>query len=264
MMNILPILGLTGIARAADPLQPAVSDLEVITLVLQAGPVVKAVMLILVAFSITCWGIIFAKLFQLSRAKRQTAEFLELFWSSRNLSTAYHETRHLTASPVAAIFRLGYLELGKLIEAQASVEGGDKDPLGMIAIRGAGLENIHRALRRAMNSETARLSRAITFLATTGNTAPFIGLFGTVWGIMTSFRGIGLRGSASLAVVAPGISEALVATAVGLAAAIPAVVTYNYFLSKVRLLETEMGNFISDFLNIIERDLLRRAQAGER
>jgi biopolymer transport protein TolQ len=101
-------------------------------------------------------------------------------------------------------------------------------------------------------------------LATTGNTGPFIGLFGTVWGIMTSFRGIGLKGSASLAVVAPGISEALIATAVGLAAAIPAVVAYNYFLSKVRVLETEMGNFIHDFLNIIERDLMRRAQSGEK
>ena len=263
-MNILAIFGLVGVVGAAGPTTIAVSDLEVISLVLQAGPVVKGVMLILLAFSITCWGIIFAKLFQLSRAKRQTAAFLDLFWSARNLSTAYHETRHLTASPVATIFRLGYMELGKLMEAQAKVEGGEKDPLGMIAIRGAGLENVHRSLRRAMNSESARLSRALTFLATTGNTAPFIGLFGTVWGIMSSFRGIGLRGSANLAVVAPGISEALVATAVGLAAAIPAVVAYNYFLSKVRLLETEMGNFISDFLNIIERDLLRRAQAGER
>ncbi len=263
-MEIVNFLSLVDQAWAATPPGVAVSDLDIIPLILNAGPVVKAVMLVLLLFSVACWGIIFAKLIQLSRARQQTAEFLDIFWSARNLSTAYHETRHLEASPVAAIFRLGYQELGKLMQTQSHGDSGDRDPLGTIAVRGAGLENVHRSLRRAMNSESARLSRAITFLATTGNTAPFIGLFGTVWGIMTSFRGIGLKGSASLAVVAPGISEALVATAVGLAAAIPAVVAYNYFLSKVKVLETEMGNFSHDFLNIIERDLLRRAQGGER
>ena len=263
-MEIVKYFSLVDAAWAAAPPSAAVSDLDIIPLILNAGPVVKAVMLILLLFSVACWGIIFTKLVQLSRAKKQTAEFLDSFWGSPNLSTAYHETRHLEASPVAAIFRLGYIELGKLMQTQTSGDSGDRDPLGTIAVRGAGLENVHRSLRRAMNSESERLSRALTFLATTGNTGPFIGLFGTVWGIMTSFRGIGLKGSASLAVVAPGISEALVATAVGLAAAIPAVVAYNYFLSQVRVLETEMGNFIHDFLNIIERDLMRRAQAGEK
>ena len=263
-MEIVNFFKLVDVAWAAAPGGPAVTDLDIIPIILHAGPVVKGVMLILLMFSITCWGIIFAKLIQLSRAKKQTAEFLDIFWGSRNLSTAYHETRHLESSPVAAIFRLGYIELGKLMQAQTGGDSSDRDPLGTIAVRGAGFENVNRSLRRAMNSESARLSRAITFLATTGNTGPFIGLFGTVWGIMTSFRGIGLKGSASLAVVAPGISEALVATAVGLAAAIPAVVAYNYFLSKVRVLETEMGNFIHDFLNIIERDLMRRCQVGEK
>ena len=101
------------------------------------------------------------------------------------------------------------------------------------------------------------------FLATTGNTAPFIGLFGTVWGIMNSFHGIGLRGSASLAVVAPGISEALVATAAGLAAAIPAVIAFNYFMNKIRIVETEMQSFSADFLNIIERDIIRTERRRE-
>jgi biopolymer transport protein TolQ len=263
-MEIVKLFELVDVAWAAAPAGPAATDLDIIPIILQAGPVVKAVMLILLMFSVICWGIIFAKLIQLSRAKKQTAEFLDIFWGSRNLSTAYHETRHLEASPVATIFRLGFIELGKFMQTQSSADSGDRDPMGTIAVRSASLENVHRSLRRAMNSESARLSRAITFLATTGNTGPFIGLFGTVWGIMTSFRGIGLKGSASLAVVAPGISEALVATAVGLAAAIPAVVAYNFFLSKVRVLETEMGNFIHDFLNIIERDLMRRAQAGEK
>ena len=106
------------------------------------------------------------------------------------------------------------------------------------------------------------MSQMVPFLATTGNTTPFIGLFGTVWGIMNSFHGIGLRGSASLAVVAPGISEALVATAAGLAAAIPAVIAYNYFTQKIRLIETELYNFASDFQNIVERDILGREEAG--
>jgi biopolymer transport protein TolQ len=263
-MEIVKYFNLVDVVWAAGPSGAAVSDWDIIPLILNAGPVVKGVMLVLLFFSVTCWGIIFAKLIQLSRARKQTGEFLDLFWGARNLSTAFHETRHLEASPVATIFRLGYIELGKLMQTQAGGESGDRDPLGTIAVRGAGLENVNRSLRRAMNSESGRLSRAITFLATTGNTAPFIGLFGTVWGIMTSFRGIGLKGSASLAVVAPGISEALVATAVGLAAAIPAVVAYNYFLTKVRILETEMGNFIHDFLNINERDQMRRVQAGEK
>jgi len=122
----------------------------------------------------------------------------------------------------------------------------------------AAVDNLKRALRRAANVELTGLNRALSFLATTGNTTPFIGLFGTVWGIMNAFRGIGLRGSASLAVVAPGISEALIATAAGLAAAIPAVVAYNYFNSKVRVLESEMHNFSADFLNLVERELIIR------
>jgi biopolymer transport protein TolQ len=124
-----------------------------------------------------------------------------------------------------------------------------------------GVDNVKRALRRAVNMELTGLGKALPFLATTGNTTPFIGLFGTVWGIMNAFSGIGLKGSANLAVVAPGISEALIATAAGLSAAIPAVVAYNYFTNKVRVLESEMHNFSADFLNLIERDLIRRGGA---
>ena len=120
-----------------------------------------------------------------------------------------------------------------------------------------GIDNIKRALRRAINTEITRMTQMVPFLATTGNTTPFIGLFGTVWGIMNSFHGIGQRGSASLAVVAPGISEALVATAAGLAAAIPAVIAFNFFMSKIRTIETELHSFSADLLNIIERDIVR-------
>jgi len=118
------------------------------------------------------------------------------------------------------------------------------------------MENIKRTLRRSVSAELTGLNKAVPFLATTGNTTPFIGLFGTVWGIMNSFRSIGLKGSATLAAVAPGISEALIATAAGLAAAIPAVVAYNYFASKIQVMESEMHNFSADFLNLVERELI--------
>jgi biopolymer transport protein TolQ len=123
--------------------------------------------------------------------------------------------------------------------------------------RFTGTDNIKRSLRRAITTEMTRMTQMVPFLATTGNTAPFIGLFGTVWGIMNSFVGIGQKGSANLAVVAPGISEALVATAAGLAAAIPAVIAYNFFMSKIRVVESELDSFSADLLNIIERDILR-------
>jgi biopolymer transport protein TolQ len=121
----------------------------------------------------------------------------------------------------------------------------------------SGIENVKRTLRRAINTEMTRLTQMVPFLATTGNTTPFIGLFGTVWGIMHSFRSIGLKGSANLAVVAPGISEALIATAAGLAVAIPAVIAFNYFNQKIRVIESELQSFSADFLNIVERDILR-------
>ena len=123
--------------------------------------------------------------------------------------------------------------------------------------RFTGTDNVQRALRRATATEMTRMTQMVPFLATTGNSAPFIGLFGTVWGIMSSFHSIGQKGSANLAVVAPGISEALVATAAGLAAAIPAVIAFNFFMSKIRVVESELRSFSADFLNIIERDILR-------
>jgi biopolymer transport protein TolQ len=149
------------------------------------------------------------------------------------------------------------MELRKL--SKPAPGAGNRDAGPSLSTRVVGVENIKRALRRAINTEMTRMTKMIPFLATTGNTAPFIGLFGTVWGIMNSFHGIGQMGSASLAVVAPGISEALVATAVGLAAAIPAVIAFNYYMNKIRTLETELHSFSADFLNIVERDILGRS-----
>ena len=220
---------------------------------------VKFVMFLLLSFSVVCWAIIFMKYRVIHRARKETNQFQEIFWRSRSLATAYTESKDLVYSPVAEIFRVGYLELSRLHKMHQDNENlGRTDGSDLLTGSFLHYENIPRTLRAAMNSQVTRLGYALTFLATTGNTAPFIGLFGTVWGIMNSFQSIGLRGGASLAVVAPGISEALIATAAGLAAAIPSVIAYNYFSNQVRLLETDMNNFSSDFLNMLERDMLRR------
>ena len=150
------------------------------------------------------------------------------------------------------------MELTKLSQAKANPDSSRKvsDPT-TLSIDLSGTENISRAMHQAATSELTKLERGLGFLATTGSTTPFIGLFGTVWGIMDAFRGIGMRGSATLAVVAPGISEALIATAAGLAAAIPAVVAYNYYINRIKVLSADMDNFSSEFLNIVERHFLK-------
>jgi biopolymer transport protein TolQ len=233
---------------------------EIFSMVWNAGAVVKLVLFLLLAFSILSWSIIFMKYRIIHRARKETNLFQEIFWKSKSLAVAYTESKDLQYSPVAEVFRVGYQELGRLVKMQQETEdNAQRESLDIMSTSLVRFENIPRALRAAMNSQVTRLGYALTFLATTGNTAPFIGLFGTVWGIMNSFHSIGLRGGANLAVVAPGISEALIATAAGLAAAIPSVIAYNYFSNQVRVLESEMNNFSSDFLNIIERDQYKKA-----
>ena len=216
-------------------------------LVLQAGPVVKLVLLILLYFSLVSWGIIFYKFKTIQQAIRESERFLDFFWEKKRFDIIGQGIKDFTQTPLAILFREGYHELLQLKKQNRSEVARE-----MSADLG-GLGNVSRALRRASTQETHRLEKYLTFLATTGSTAPFIGLFGTVWGIMDAFHGIGQTGSASLAVVAPGISEALVATAIGLAAAIPAVMGYNHFLNKVNVLVGEMDNFSQEFLNIVER-----------
>ncbi len=215
-------------------------------LVLDAGPVVKLVLLVLVYFSVVSWAIIFYKFRVVHRATRDSQRFLDFFWSKKRFDIIHQGLREYTHSPLTILFREAHQELLKNQRRREETEEHLSAELG-------GAESVARALRRATTQETQRLEKYLTFLATTGATAPFIGLFGTVWGIMDSFRGIAQTGSASLAVVAPGISEALVATAIGLAAAIPAVVGYNHFVHKVNVLSGEMDNFSQEFLNIVER-----------
>jgi biopolymer transport protein TolQ len=211
-------------------------------LILGAGPVVKLVLAVLVYFSVVSWAIIFYKFLVVQRAVRDSERFLAFFWAKKRLDVVGQSLGDYPHSPLAVLCREGYQELLRGQKAE------EEDPGEFRAA-----DNVARALRRATTQETQRLERYLTFLATTGSTAPFIGLFGTVWGIMDSFRGIGLTGSASLAVVAPGISEALVATAIGLVAAIPAVMGYNHFVNKVNVLTGEMDNFSQEFLNIVQR-----------
>ncbi|OIP44216.1 MAG: protein TolQ [Desulfobacterales bacterium CG2_30_60_27] len=219
-----------------------------------AGAMVKAVMLLLVGFSLVSWTIIFSKGLLYRRCIRETDRFLEAFWHSKDLAEAYRFATEESESPEAAVFEMGYKELQKLNHALVPQVRGEET----VENRLASMENLKRVLRKAQQQELSRLGGTLAFLATTGSSTPFIGLFGTVWGIMTSFHEIGMRGSASLTVVAPGISEALVATAAGLAVAIPAVIFYNYFSNQLMELEGAMQNFSSDFLNLVERDLITR------
>jgi biopolymer transport protein TolQ len=162
----------------------------------------------------------------------------------------------MLSSPIATMFRAGYADVEKirkdLVPAGAPPQPANGEGQRRLAEE---LASIDRTLKRVAGTEITRLERTLTFLATTGNASPFIGLFGTVWGIMDAFRQIGFRGSTSLAIVAPGISEALIATAVGLFAAIPAVVAYNYYLNKMRVMTSQMESFSAEFLNIVERHL---------
>jgi biopolymer transport protein TolQ len=240
------------------------AQLDIVHMITNAGRMVQFVMLLLLFFSIMSWAIILIKYRYIRRAFKESAEFTEFFWKSRDLSNAFAKAKQLPGSPQARIFRIGYVELKKT--SQSAGPSVPPDPTsnkqaGRVNMsmdsRFTGTDNIQRALRRAITTEMTRMTQMVPFLATTGNTAPFIGLFGTVWGIMNSFVGIGQKGSANLAVVAPGISEALVATAAGLAAAIPAVIAYNFFMSKIRVVESELDSFSADLLNIIERDILR-------
>jgi len=217
------------------------------------GIVVKIVLFILLYFSVVSWAIIFYKLLQVHKANKESDLFLTFFWQTKRFDAVSAQVDRFANSPLSVLFTEAYAELKKVVE-----KGEDKQDVNIFTTDLGGVENVARALRRATTSEITRLEKYLTFLATTGSTAPFIGLFGTVWGIMTSFKGIGETGSASLAVVAPGIAEALVATAIGLVAAIPAVMGYNHFQNKIKVLIAEMDNFSTEFLNIVQRSFAKK------
>ena len=244
-------LALAGLGQAAPG---AALEHDVVSLVARSGPVAKAVLLLLVLFSVVSWAITLHKFIQFRRARAHSASFLDVFRKSSKFSEVQAVCRTLTNSPLVGLFQAGYAEL----TAQMRSPGGGTDatrpgtPAPRPTLRS--LDGIDRALLRAAAVEVNRLERRVDFLATTGSVSPFIGLFGTVWGIMTAFQAIGATGASNLAVVAPGIAEALIATAAGLAAAIPAVYFYNLFTHAVKLFATEMDDFALEFLNICERN----------
>ena len=225
-----------------------------VSMVTGSGLVVQLVLYLLILFSVFSWGIIFYKLRQVQVARRQSARFLDLFWDTKNLTTIHTTSQELKQSPVAQVFRAGYQELVRLTRTKRQSPGAEG---GLDTTELVGVANVERAMKRAANQEITRLERALTFLATTASATPFIGLFGTVWGIMNAFRGLSVTHSSSIQAVAPGIAEALIATATGLVAAIPAVIAYNYFARQIRVLSAEMENFSSEFLNIAERHFLK-------
>jgi len=241
------------IARIATGQIGSEVELGVFSMVARAGFVVQVVLITLLLMSVMTWAIIFYKWRMFRQAERENHRFHNLFLHQQRLSVIHEGAENMTFSPVASIFRAGYIELVRVSRSRKQQPRNiPEEPAGLMKEVG-GTENISRALSKAAETELTRLEKALPFLATTGSTAPFIGLFGTVWGIMNAFRSIGLAGSASLISVAPGISEALVATAGGLAAAIPAVVGYNYFIQKIRVHDNDMRTFTAEFLNIIGR-----------
>jgi biopolymer transport protein TolQ len=225
-------------------------QLDIINLILNASPVVKGVMGLLIGMSVASWFVIGAKSIYLSNAANRSEKFQDMFWKMGRLDDIWRATEKAPPSPVAEVFRAGYTELAKLQrrrqEQASDPNAGGEDLLGDI-------ESIERALTRARTTAITEMESRVPLLGTTASAGPFIGLFGTVWGIMNSFRNIGAKGAANLATVAPGIAEALVATAIGLMAAIPAVMAYNYFSRRIRVIASEMETFSSDFLNIVRR-----------
>src|SRR6266542_586342 len=213
--------------------------------------VAMGVLVLLAVFSLVSWAIILYKGMALQRAYSQSRTFLDVFRKSTKFSEVNSVCIQLQASPLVGVFQAGYQEVNQQVRGT----GKEEKPAGAAArptVRS--LESLSRALVRAATGEVTRLERRVTFLATTASVTPFIGLFGTVWGIMNAFENIGRMGSANLAVVAPGISEALITTAMGLAAAIPAAVFFNYYSSRVRVLTAMMDDFAMEFLNIVERN----------
>jgi biopolymer transport protein TolQ len=230
------------LAQIGAPQKPSL--LEVF---LQVGPMGWTVATILIVMSFASWTIAGGKWIQMRRAERASGTFLETFRSSQRFSEVGAAAQRLGASPLVGLFQAGYAEIDSQIKTQRLK--GDADEY-----RIRSLESLQRTLRRAVGSELRLLSKGTTFLATVAAAGPFIGLFGTVWGIMVAFQDIGVTGSTSLVAVAPGIAEALINTALGLVAAIPALLAYNYFASRLRQFRAELDDFTLEFMNLAERN----------
>ena len=221
---------------------------EILKFFLQTGWVAKIVLGTLLLFSLASWSVILAKWRELSAARRVSDRFVRVFRKASRLNEAAEAVPQHRASPLSAMFQAGYTELEATIKAARRTAGPEA------ALKVKNLDAVARSLERAIGSEQERLLRGLPLLATTASVTPFIGLFGTVWGIMNTFHAIGVTGSTSIVTVAPGIAEALVNTAAGLLAAIPAVIAYNHLLAHVRHIRRKMDDFALEFLNLVERN----------
>ncbi len=241
-------LGYYAIALQAQAVGASENDLGIIESIANATPLSKVVLLILVVFSIGSWTVFLNKLWQFRRLERQTSSFLDVFRRSTKFSEVQSICRPLVHSPLVGVFLAGYAELN------TQLRQGDRaaNPGGRPTLRS--FDSLDRALLRASAVEATKLEHRVDLLATTASITPFIGLLGTVMGLMTAFYRIGATGSTDLSVIAPGLGEALIATAAGLAAAIPAVYFYNHLTTKVKLYLTTMDDFSMEFLNIAERN----------
>jgi biopolymer transport protein TolQ len=244
----LSILALQVQEGGATPL----GDVNVVDILLGTGPVNIIVLAILVLLSVVSWAIILQKTLSYRTIERQTATFLEVFRRSTKFSEVQSVCPSLPASPLVGVFQAGYAELN----AQFRLTGSGQSNPGEAASRPIlkSLAAVDRALLRSAAVEVNKLEKRVPFLATIASVAPFIGLFGTVWGILITFQRIGLTGSTNLATVGPGIADALIATAAGLFAAIPAVMFYNHFTMKVKIFASDLDDFSLEFLNIAERN----------
>ncbi len=236
-------------AGVVDPTASVLTNPSILNMVLGSGPVVQVVLIILVMLSVWTWAITIAKILQFRRAQSDTRAFSAMFWETRNLARVDDATRRLSASPLAHVFSSGYRELSHVLQNGETARSHTPETL---------LGTVERALKRAELEESVKLERGITFLATTASAAPFIGLFGTVWGIMNAFHSLGFAKATTIQAVAPGISEALVATAVGLAAAIPAAIAFNFFAVAVRRFRESMDKFSSEFLSLARQHVPAR------
>ena len=231
-------------------IQP-LAQANIFSLIAESGWVAKFVLLTLFAMSIVCWAVIFTKWRSFRLILSQNRAFQQIFWTGKNLDEILHKSHHLKDSTLFSVFQAGTKELQDSASSNSSPLSASERA-----------DHLYRSLMRASTQEVSQLEAHLNWLATTASAAPFIGLFGTVWGIMNAFQGIGASGSANLAVVAPGISEALITTATGIAAAIPAVMAYNYFTGQMRKATTELECFCQDFIGLVQRTFHSSSKKG--
>jgi biopolymer transport protein TolQ len=250
------VLSFNGAGWQSGGNQGGAIDTDLFSLIMAMDPVAMGTMAVLLLFSIISWAIIFEKWRAISSAKSKARAFLNVFRKSTRFSEVQQQCQKIKGGPMVGMFQAGYSELRYQLNAsmESMVEGAKTVVRGRAKI--SNLEGVNRALQRAQSVEINKLERSLNFLATTAGATPFIGLFGTVWGVIRAFQDIGAAGSTSLATVAPGIADALIVTATGLFAAIPALIGYNSLLNKIKVLASEMDDFSLEFISVTERSFM--------